>query len=87
MCIRDRIKYGSILDATDNTISHIISGHESTNYDYLQDGDIIVADTAEDKTVGKTIELLNISGRKPRHSSFVRIGSGVIAYCPITTIC
>ena len=33
-------------------------------YDYLQDGDIIVADTAEDKTVGKTIELLNISGRK-----------------------
>ena len=58
------IKYGSILDATDNTIPHIISGHESTNYDYLQDGDIIVADTAEDETVGKTIELLNISGRK-----------------------
>ena len=28
-----------------------------------------------------------MSGRKPRHSSFVRIGSGVIAYCPITTIC
>ena len=58
------IKYGSILDATDNTIPHIISGHESTNYDYLQDGDIIVADTAEDETVGKTIEILNISGRK-----------------------
>ena len=58
------IKYGSILNATDNTIPHIISGHESTNYDYLQDGDIIVADTAEDETVGKTIELLNISGRK-----------------------
>ena len=58
------IKYGSILDATDNTIPHIIPGHESTNYDYLQDGDIIVADTAEDETVGKTIELLNISGRK-----------------------
>lgn len=58
------IKYGSILDATDNTIPHIISGHESTNYDYLQDGDIIVADTAEDETVGKTIELLNISDRK-----------------------
>ena len=58
------IKYGSILDATDNTIPHIISGHESTNYDYLQDGDIIVADTAEDETVGKAIELLNISGRK-----------------------
>ena len=33
------IKYGSILDATDNTIPHIISGHESTNYDYLQDGE------------------------------------------------
>ncbi len=27
------------------------------------------------------------SGRKPSHSSFVRTGSGVIAYCPITTIC
>ena len=29
----------------------------------------------------------NMSGRKPRHKSFGRTGSGVIAYCPITTIC
>ena len=58
------IKYGSVLDATDNTIPHIISGHESANYAYLQDGDIIVADTAEDETVGKTVELLNVSDRK-----------------------
>lgn len=58
------IKYGSILDATDNTIPHIISGHESTNCGYLQDGDIVIADTAEDETVGKTIELLNVSKRK-----------------------
>ena len=29
----------------------------------------------------------DMSGRKPRHKSFGRTGSGVIAYCPITTIC
>ncbi len=29
----------------------------------------------------------SMSGRKPRHRSFGRTGSGVIAYCPITTIC
>ena len=37
-----------------------------------------------------TVRLLpagNMSGKKPRHSSFGRTGSGVIAYCPITTIC
>ena len=28
-----------------------------------------------------------MSGRKPRHKSFGRTGSSVIAYCPITTIC
>lgn len=58
------IKYGSILDATDNAIPHIISGHESANNGYLRDGDIVIADTAEDETVGKAIELLNVSDRK-----------------------
>ena len=29
----------------------------------------------------------DMSGRKQRHKSFGRTGSGVIAYCPITTIC
>ena len=28
-----------------------------------------------------------MSGRKPRHRSFGRTDNGVIAYCPITTIC
>ena len=29
----------------------------------------------------------DMSGKKPRHRSFGRIDSAVIAYCPITTIC
>ena len=58
------IKFGSILDCNDKDIPHIASGHESQNYQYLQNGDIIIADTAEDETVGKATELVNVSGRK-----------------------
>lgn len=58
------IKFGSILDCNDKDIPHIASRHESQNYQYLQNGDIIIADTAEDETVGKATELVNVSGRK-----------------------
>ena len=58
------IKYGSVLDASDKAIPHIVSGNESPNYVYLQDGDIVIADTAEDETVGKATELFNVSENK-----------------------
>ena len=58
------IRYGSILDVADKDIPCIVSGHESQNHIYLQDGDVIIADTAEDETVGKSTELVNVSKKK-----------------------
>ena len=58
------IKYGSVLDASDQTIPYIVPGNESPNYVHLQDGDVVIADTAEDETVGKTTEIYNVLGSK-----------------------
>ena len=58
------IKYGSVLDASDQIIPYIVPGNESPNYVHLQDGDVVIADTAEDETVGKTTEIYNVLGSK-----------------------
>ena len=58
------IKYGSVLDASDQTIPYIVPGNESPNYVHLQDGDVVIADTAEDEAVGKTTEIYNVLGSK-----------------------
>ena len=54
------IKYGSVVDAHKDKIPYITNSNES---DYaserLADGDIIFADTAEDETAGKAIEIQN----------------------------
>lgn len=55
------VKYGEILDANSNNIP-FITKDISSNFDnsYLQNGDIVMADTAEDETVGKSTEILNL---------------------------
>jgi type I restriction enzyme S subunit len=57
------IKYGSVLDAEIDEISFITDGKAS---DYkaqmLNNGDVLFADTAEDETVGKAIEIQGIGG-------------------------
>ena len=58
------IKYGSVLDASDQTIPYIVPRNESPNYVHLQDGDVVIADTAEDESVGKTTEMYNVLGSK-----------------------
>ncbi len=58
------IKYGSVLDVSGQKIPYIVPGNESPNYVHLQDGDIVIADTAEDETVGKTTEIYNVLGSK-----------------------
>ena len=54
------IKFGSFVDASNNDIPFITNGSVA---DYksllLKDGDIIFADTAEDETVGKVVEITN----------------------------
>lgn len=55
------IKYGSILDIQCDKIPRIPNKNSSDfKGALLQDGDIIIADTAEDETVGKVCEISNL---------------------------
>ena len=57
------IKYDSVLDCTESCVPDLIDG-ELYCKDCLQDGDVVFADTAEDETVGKAVEITNILDRK-----------------------
>lgn len=52
--------YGAICDVSSDVIPFVNEGIAYEKYDYLQNGDVILADTAEDETVGKAIELQGI---------------------------
>jgi type I restriction enzyme S subunit len=55
------IKFGEVLDADRDWIPHIIDDQKASSLSCppLQNGDVIIADTAEDETVGKCSELRN----------------------------
>ncbi len=75
------IKYGEILNCTKTIIPQInieyINNNLGTN---LQNGDIIISDTAEDYTVGKATEIQNINNKK------IVSGLHTIAFRPNTNI-
>lgn len=58
------IRYGAILDCSTDKVPYVNEevSVKSINCP-LKNGDIIMADTAEDETVGKSIEIENIEGR------------------------
>lgn len=60
------IKYGSILDIKNNEIPFINDSVISNSKfnEFAKDGDILIADTAEDEMVCKATELYNIENRK-----------------------
>jgi len=51
------VKYGDVLSSTDIGIPFVGNSKKIKKGDFLKDGDIIIADTAEDETVGKSIEI------------------------------
>ena len=54
------IKFGDVIDANNTYIPYVGSKVVlKKNPDYLQTGDVVIADTAEDDTVGKATEILN----------------------------
>ena len=57
------IKYPFCLDCSNNDIPYINEG-ENFNKTELKDGDVVFADTAEDDTVGKCVEVLNVGDKK-----------------------
>lgn len=58
------VKYGSIIDAQKEEIPYINEDIECTTDNIIMDGDIVIADTAEDEIVGKTSEIFNIGDKK-----------------------
>lgn len=57
------IKYGAFVSAKNEVIPYITDGKvEDYKTNLLQDGDILFADTAEDETTGKAIEIGDLQG-------------------------
>lgn len=70
-------KYGAILDAERDAIPTIVKELEAKARQesaYIQSGDVIIADTAEDEIVGKAVEVVNVTGRilSGQHTFFCR---------------
>lgn len=57
------VKYGAVLDFVKDSITYLKPGVKP-NKDLLKDGDIIFADTAEDETTGKAVEVQGIGDGK-----------------------
>lgn len=58
------IKFGEVLDPSKESIPFVSSLEKKSipSKDFLKDGDVIIADTAEDATVGKCTEIVNSNG-------------------------
>ena len=59
------IKYGEVLDVSSASLPYIPNADIVSKFkgSALEDGDVIIADTAEDETVGKCAEVLNLQGK------------------------
>ena len=57
------VKYGSHLDVQKDGVPYISVDRFNAS-SFISDGDVIIADTAEDETVGKATEVLNVRNNK-----------------------
>lgn len=55
------VKFPTILNSCCNDVPYVNPAEKTEKYDLLQVGDIVIADTAEDLTVGKAIEISDVS--------------------------
>ena len=58
------VKFGEIIDASKDSLPSIADEKKAAKCTTLKDGDVIIADTAEDSTVGKCAELIGVSNAK-----------------------
>ena len=59
-------KYGACLDMAKTDVPYLLESVSVRKYSessYVREGDVIIADTAEDSTVGKCVELVNVCGK------------------------
>ncbi len=58
------VEYGAICDVQRDKIPYVNEDYSVDKFNALKNGDVVFADTAEDETVGKSIELFNINSEK-----------------------
>ena len=61
------IKYGAVVDLSKSKVPYIrsdVSLSKFAQISYLRNGDIVIADTAEDYTVGKAVEIVGVADTK-----------------------
>lgn len=58
------IKYPTVVDVDKCSIPYLNEGVKIKNQKFVQSGDVIIADTAEDETVGKCVEIKNAINAK-----------------------
>ena len=73
------IKFGEVLDVSKERLPMILDEYVLTKYkaSFLQNGDVVVADTAEDSTVGKCSEIAGLN------NEIVLSGLHTIPYRPV----
>lgn len=54
------VKFGEICDLKKDEVPYINQSNDISRYASLQNGDVIFADTAEDDSVGKAVEITNV---------------------------
>ena len=79
------IKYPSIIDCEKETMPFINeNAYKESMIDFIENGDIIISDTAEDETVGKACEIQNVGNKKilaGLHTMLLRPNKGLFAPC------
>ena len=59
------VKYPSVLNARAESIPYVNQeDYKDTLNEFIEDGDVIMADTAEDETVGKACEIINVDSKQ-----------------------
>lgn len=58
------VKYDNVLNCATERIPYIRDANKTKNCMFLTNGDLVIADTAEDETVGKAVEIVNVGEQK-----------------------
>ena len=58
------VRFGEVCDIQTMDIPKVNTDIDTSRFDELQNGDIVLADTAEDETVGKAIEIYHVGTSK-----------------------
>ena len=77
------IKYPSIIDVRKQSIPFVNQeDYKESMNDFIEDGDVVLADTAEDETVGKACEIANVGSEKilsGLHTMLIRPQKGLFS--------